>query len=492
MRKLIVVFLLSALFVSVIFAEHVHTFDPDWSYNSYYHWHLSNCEHIYEVDSISEHQFGNWQSKTYYGQTIEFQKCAVCGFENYKDNTFSPLFSAESWWSDYSIIDVWPSRNLGGTIKIPTTVNNLKPTILKQESFMNNEGITGIIIPSSSSLEEIGYDCFKGCTNLTNVILSSSLKEIGSGAFEDCVNLKYILIPDSVEELGGAFRGCSSLRVIILPSSINEIENGTFKDCKSLIYVEIPEKVRKIGYSAFSGCSSLIQVDIPKNVWAIGNDCFNYCPNLQAIYVDPDNPYFSSVSGCLFSGDYSSMIRVPSGLEGRIAIPDIVTTIEEYAFMDCAYIYSISIPSSVSTIGENAFSGCSGLSEITIPDSIVEINRYAFSGCTNLSTVSLSHNAIRIGACAFSNCTSLEEVIIPESVQYIMENAFSNCTSLKSVSLPENLIYIQGRAFSGCSNLETINYAGATYQWRALQKGSNWNKGVPAKYIQCSDGIIEL
>ena len=48
------------------------------------------------------------------------------------------------------------------------------------------------------------------------------------------------------------------------------------------------------------------------------------------------------------------------------------------------------------------------------------------------------------------------------------------------------------KAFEYCEALTTIKFEGTIEQWNAITKGTNWKYGVPATYVQCSDGIVTL
>lgn len=56
-----------------------------------------------------------------------------------------------------------------------------------------------------------------------------------------------------------------------------------------------------------------------------------------------------------------------------VTIPNGVTSIGKYAFVDCGLLQSITIPDSVTSIGKEAFWGCDELKCITNPDSVISI-----------------------------------------------------------------------------------------------------------------------
>lgn len=113
-----------------------------------------------------------------------------------------------------------------------------------------------------------------------------------------------------------------------------------------------------------------------------------------------------------------------------IIIDNGVTTIGEFAFMDCHSLTSLTIPGSVTSVGESAFRYCHGLTSVTIPDGIISIGERAFSECHSLTSVTILDSVTTIGAGAFSYCSNLTSVTIPDSVTTIGKSAFDYCGSL--------------------------------------------------------------
>ena len=60
------------------------------------------------------------------------------------------------------------------------------------------------------------------------------------------------------------------------------------------------------------------------------------------------------------------------------------------------------------------------------------------------------------------------------------ENIFSKFPNLHTIVIPNSVTTIDKYAFKDCSSLKTINYTGASSQWNAISKGSNWNKNCPS------------
>ncbi|MGO5082166.1 leucine-rich repeat protein, partial [Oscillospiraceae bacterium LCP25S3_E4] len=346
------------------------------------------------------------------------------------------------------------------------------------------------VIPSS--VTEIGYYAFSGCTGLTSVTIPSSVTEIGWGAFYGCTGLKSVTILSSVTVIGGsAFRGCTSLKSItvdknnknytsvngvlfnknkteilvypnaksssyVIPTSVKVIGASAFYGCTGLKSVTIPSSVKEIGRCAFEGCTGLTSVTIPSGVTVIGECAFSDCTGLKSITVDKNNKNYTSVDGVLFNKNKTEILIYPNAKGSSYVIPSSVKKICNYAFDGCTGLKSVTIPNSVTEIGENAFMDCTGLTSVSIPSSVTEIGVCAFYGCTGLKSVTIPNSVTEIGGGAFQGCTGLKSVTIPSSVTEIGWRAFENCTGLKNITIPNSVTYIGVCAFRGCTGLKSV------------------------------------
>ena len=152
-----------------------------------------------------------------------------------------------------------------------------------------------------------------------------------------------------------------------------------------------------------------------------------------------------------------------------IILPESITRINKYAFMNCIGLKKVEIPASVTSLGYGAFKGCSSLTSMILPNSIsgsmgyvtdtytTDIKDYGvFSDCTSLETIVLSDNITSIGYGSFKNCTNLKSINLPKNLNVVSFSAFSNCINLKSISIPEGVTRIGNSAFSGCSGLNSV------------------------------------
>lgn len=170
--------------------------------------------------------------------------------------------------------------------------------------------------------------------------------------------------------------------------------------------------VTSIVENAFSRCSSLTSVTIPKSVTWIGRHAFSGCSSLTSIDVALDNNSYTSINGVLFSKDKTILIQYPGDKKDvtSYAIPESVTSIEDYAFSGCSSLTSITLPKGVTEIGNYAFCDCSSLTSITIPEGVTCIGIYTFRNCSSLTSITLPEGVTEIGGDAFRFCSSLTSI----------------------------------------------------------------------------------
>lgn len=148
----------------------------------------------------------------------------------------------------------------------------------------------------------------------------------------------------------------------------------------------------------------------------------------------------------------------------------------------------------VKSIAGRGLSSLENLTSITIPASVTSIGAGSFENCQSLKSVTFEEGCqiTKIDYVTFFICSSLESIILPNRVNTIGVDAFNGCTSLTSVTIPESVTIIRMGAFANCNNLSSITFQGTMKQWKTISRGWFWNFGVPATYVQCSDGRVKL
>lgn len=136
----------------------------------------------------------------------------------------------------------------------------------------------------------------------------------------------------------------------------------------------------------------------------------------------------------------------------EFSLPDFVTEIGEGAFESCHNFQKLKLPRYLKKIGNKAFKDCLLSGDLDIAYDVTEIGDDAFYGCQGLTKLSLTSSLQRIGAYAFSGCKYLNcELAIPSSVTEIGDGAFKDCSMLSGrLTLPVNLKKIGGYAFANC------------------------------------------
>lgn len=238
--------------------------------------------------------------------------------------------------------------------------------------------------------------------------------------------------------------GCTSICIL------------AFNDATELAEVALPQSLRKIEIGAFAKCRSLASIRIPSGVTEIGKDAFTVCLSLSRVDVDADNSAYASIDGVLYTKDFTSIILCPSGYQGRVEIPDGVTSISDNAFNCCSGLTQVTIPQSVVGLGVGCFAFCTQLEQVVFSDGITAVPKECFSGCTALKEIVLPDTLLEIGESAFSQCNSLTEITIPGSVKKMGINAFYFCGNLRSVILCDGVIGVSDGAFYNCGKLESV------------------------------------
>lgn len=96
------------------------------------------------------------------------------------------------------------------------------------------------------------------------------------------------------------------------------------------------------------------------------------------------------------------------------------------------------------------------VAQVKFEGNVTSIGNYAFLDCPNLTSITIPDSVVSIGEFAFCNCPNLENVVMPNdsnsSLKSIGADAFYQCKKLKSITIPSSVISIGRCAFDVCFN----------------------------------------
>ncbi len=355
----------------------------------------------------------------------------------------------------------------------------------------------------------------------SKIKLTGSIYTIGSEAFYDVrENLVTLEIPTTVKYIEkAAFKDFDALKTVKVAKSVSVIPNEAFADCDSLESVTLSSGITEIGASAFRNCPALTSVTSVGTVSAA-------TPTPEAPEATPDGTAGEEgEEGEVTATEKPEEVpteepvateepakEVGKDVKNKIAPPDSVVTIGDYAFAGCSAVENIFLGNKLEGIGKGAFSGCTAAAAIEIGKKVSEIGIDAFAGTPwfenwtadeetnmlivgdgvlikltagadvnapdvkvisakieddeipdgkyydndNWLTVVIPGTVKKIGDNAFYYADNLREVIIEEGVEAIGAGAFYCCRNLSKISLPSTLKTIGDYAFYGCADLTEI------------------------------------
>ena len=92
----------------------------------------------------------------------------------------------------------------------------------------------------------------------------------------------------------------------------------------------------------------------------------------------------------------------------------------------------------------------------------------------------------------YSTSLDVGDLVIPEEITSIGYYALQH-SRITSIYIPSSVVLIEDGAFFDCSDLKVVTFGGTMAEWNDLGFTSAFaGFGVPATYVQCSDGIVSF
>ena len=214
------------------------------------------------------------------------------------------------------------------------------------------------------SVTKIDELLFRFCTELEHLKLSKSLTELPAQLISSCSKLKVLDIPASVKKVDATnLVWCDSLEKIVFRDGLEEIVNGT---------AMIVER------------GHLKEVNYPKTLRKIPGGLFHNCPEVKEFKVNPENPYFCTIEGAIYTKDGKKLIAVPDAWREEFVVHEGTEEIDGFVFSDFSNLKKIVLPESLKIIGHRAFDGCETLKELRIPCNVESIDYRTLDECKSL------------------------------------------------------------------------------------------------------------
>ena len=333
-------------------------------------------------------------------------------------------------------------------VTLETSIDALPVTEILSKAFYSNSTIETINL---DNITVVGDNAFNYCGELKDVGSLENAVTIGENAFNYAPIEGGLVFGENLQSIGScAFYAAKVTSVTFDDACVNpRISDSAFRANPDLQSIHIG-----------SLCGSYFYLD------------FYNMPKLDTITIGAGNTIFSLYKGGLIKyGNTVMFIMNSSASAGVWTMPNDITSVYDYFAEGNEYITKFIYHDDISFTGNYGLRGCAALEEVTIGGSINIIGYSLFRNCSALTTVNFTADIA--------------------DYLYVRDGAFANCTSLASITLPNRTYYIY-EAFNGCSNLTSFNFDGTVAEWNAIGKDSDWNTGLAATEVVCTDGSVPL
>ena len=260
----------------------------------------------------------------------------------------------------------------GTVIMIPShvSVGGTEYTVMAigNESFRNTN-VREVHIPDSVTL--IGVRAFYHADDLETISFPAGLKIVADEAFRECGKLSNMDL-HSAEYIGfESFRMCYSLTEVIIPDTVTSIHEGSFRVCTSVKLLVIGSGITDIPPSCFDYYYSLETIEVRGTIKSIGASAFFNSSARQSLLERIDFPDVESIGAHAFRNNIS--------LE-KINFGNSLKSIGNEAFYGCRGIVSLTFPGSLESIGNMAFYDNRELEDAYFEGSMPQMGEFVFGG----------------------------------------------------------------------------------------------------------------
>ena len=294
---------------------------------------------------------------------------------------------------------------------LTSIVFNEGVTAVSANALEGCEKLTSVTLPST--LKTIGVKAFYNCDLLEEITLPAGLESMGDNALGDCALLETINVLGNFEITfdmvagsnlykGTAYRNgyyigktlvgvIDPTKFLYIKDGTTEIKEGVFDGLNQIKYVYVPETVTEYGERVFKDCTNLTLILEGDNFSGYnqhGLQGLNRTRKNKCVTEDGFE-YIDSTSGITITkyfGD-NAIVEIPETINGKnvvivgngseaiadtkltvtkVILPEKVSQIAFWAFIDMASLVEVNVPKSVAYIGNNAFAGCTSLTAVAV------------------------------------------------------------------------------------------------------------------------------
>ena len=286
----------------------------------------------------------------------------------------------------------------------------------------------------SVGLDYVGQEWFRGCSNLSNIVLPSTIKTIQPFAFASCYKLTEIELPAAVTEIGEeAFNDCTTLTTIrVLGTTPAKLTGKTQFSHVDGLKIYVPAASVEAYKTAWAAYKDYIVSDADyKTNKVVKLDMAGTLADKLGLYVE------WSYTG-ITVGDEPRYIHGPYAKYDSLTVSGPLNDLDLWVIRYLAGNNGYDRRGKA-TDGQLRYLNLYGASIVKDDDCKAHY--------LNLSTL------IRNGWHDIHNDNELPAYL------------FYNCTPLESVILPKSLTTMSGRIFEGCSNLKRVAMTGALKEY---------------------------
>lgn len=191
--------------------------------------------------------------------------------------------------------------------------------------------------------------------------------------------MKEVRVPASATNLGESiFYYCDSLQKVILPDNLTYIPKQTFNHCRALKEINYPASLREIGRSALTDCP-ITNFNLPETVEVIGGMAF------ENTKIGPE-----------------------------IMLPPLVSVIDEFTFVDCKNLKSVTTSPNLKEIKEAGIQYNTILEEIHLNEGLLTIGRIGLAGNYKMKSLTIPSTVVSVGSLFVrSNIAQKDLIMLP-------------------------------------------------------------------------------